>query len=179
MTVEETGTVGVAGTYTTESGTGRIYRYDDWGLWGRQFGENIFGAFIEQNVTRNGDTTTYATPTTRIDGTPSGQNPISGGAVWSGSVRAFETTLGADKTPVSGDARLEVNFDNATVDVDFTNLEAGHDDMSWSALQIASGAFRDKTLRPTIEGAFYGSAHQGAAGKFDRDGLRGVFGAVR
>ena len=179
VTVEETGTVGVAGTYTTASGARQIYGYDDWGLWGRQFGENIFGAFIEQNVTRNGDTTTYATPTTRIDGTLSGQNPVSGGAVWSGSVSAFETTLGADKTPVSGDARLEVNFGNATVDVDFTNLEADHDDMSWRALRIVSGAFRDRTLRPTIEGAFYGSAHQGAAGKFDRDDLRGVFGAVR
>ena len=179
VTVEETGTVGVAGTYTAESVTRQIYRYDDWGLWGRQFGENLFGAFIEQTVTRSGDTTTYATPTTRIDGTPSGQNPVSGGAVWSGRVRAFETTVGADKTPVSGDARLEVNFGNATVDVDFTNLEADHDDMSWRALRIVSGAFRDRTLRPTIEGAFYGSAHQGAAGKFDRDDLRGIFGTVR
>ena len=80
---------------------------------------------------------------------------------------------------MSGDARLEVNFGNATVDVDFTNLEADHDDMSWQALQIVSGAFQDTTLRPTIEGAFYGSTHQGAAGKFDRDNLRGIFGTVR
>jgi len=31
----------------------------------------------------------------------------------------------------------------------------------------------------TIEGSFYGANHEGAAGTFDRDGLTGVFGAIR
>ena len=81
--------------------------------------------------------------------------------------------------PVSGNARLEVDFDDTTVDIDFTDFEAGHDDMSWQALSIRNGAFRDTRGLATIAGAFYGTEHQGAAGKFDRDHLQGVFGAVR
>ena len=37
------------------------------------------------------------------------------------------------------------------------------------------GGFRDGTL----EGAFYGDSHEGVAGTFERDNMRGVFGALR
>ena len=30
-----------------------------------------------------------------------------------------------------------------------------------------------------MDGSFYGANHEGAAGTFDRDGLAGVFGALR
>ena len=179
VTLEETGTARVAGTYTNDSGTYEFYEHEQWGIWGKQFGDDIFGAFLEQNVTTAGNTTTYYTPYGSIHGTPSGHNPVSGTAVWSGKVRAFETVSGG-YAPVSGNAQLEVSFDDATVDVDFTGFEAGHNDMSWRALRIRNGAFRDPQVgQATIEGAFYGTEHQGAAGKFDRDNLLGVFGAVR
>ena len=81
--------------------------------------------------------------------------------------------------PVSGNARLEVDFGADTVDVGFTDFEAGHADMSWNSLALRAGAFSHTQDGATIEGAFYGSEHQGAAGKFRRGRLDGVFGVVR
>ena len=178
VTLEETGTVEVAGTLTVTAGTYSFYSYDDWGFWGRQFGENLFGAFLEDNTRQVGNTVFYQTPTTRISGTPSGSNPVDGSAVWNGSVRALDSSQ-SGYLPVSGDAQLEVDFDDTTIDVDFTNFDTDHDNLSWEGMQLTGGSFQDKQYFPTIEGAFYGSEHQGVAGSFDRDNLEGVFGAVR
>ena len=178
VTLQETGTTSFAGDYSDSSGTRSIYAFEDWGFWGQQFGANVFTAVIDQEITRLGNTTSYGTPTMRVSGTRSGSNPVSGRAVWLGDVRAFETGI-EGHLPVSGGARLEVDFSDATVDVDFTDLDRGHDDLSWQGLQMTAGAFRDAQTRPTIEGAFYGANHQGAAGQFERDNLHGVFGAIR
>ena len=178
FTLQETGTASLEGDYISGAVTRSIYSYDDWGFWGRQFGANVFTAAVEQSITTEGNITSYGTPTTRVWGTRSGSNPVSGGAVWLGGVRAFSTGL-EGHLPVSGSARLEVDFSDSTVDVDFTDFNGGHGDLSWQGLQMTAGAFRDSQSQPTIEGAFYGSNHQGAAGKFDRANLEGVFGAVR
>ena len=179
VTLEETGTVGPVSLTTDDSGAQvPLFRYDDWGIWGRQYSADLFGALIEQNVTQSGDTTTYWTPTTHISGTPTGSNPVTGGAVWTGDVRAFDTGHGG-YLPVRGDARLEVDFDHAEIDVAFSGFDEGYDDMSWSDLQLSGGTFQDTRADATIEGAFYGSDHGGAAGTFERDSLRGVFGAAR
>ena len=181
VTIDEAGYVQVAYTYTDDTGTHPVYEYEDWGIWGRQFQENLFGAFIEQVVTRAGNTFFYHTPTTELRGTASRSNPVSGNAVWLGGVRAFDTSH-SGYLPVSGSARLEVDFSDATIDVDFTDFDTDHDDISWEALQITGGSFRafhDRQYLPTIEGAFYGAEHQGVAGEFNRDNLSGVFGAVR
>ena len=179
VTLVESGTVTVAGGIIFDSVTRSIYRYDQWGFWGRQFDEKVFGAFIEQNVRDTGSIIFYDEPYGRIEGTPSGHNPVSGTAVWSGKARAFDTQSETGQMPVNGDARLAVDFAGATVDVDFTDFEAGHGDMSWRSLRLQEGAFRDTQGQATIEGAFYGTEHQGVAGEFNRDSLRGVFGAVR
>ena len=92
---------------------------------------------------------------------------------------AFDTHSDDGWTPVSGTARLAVDFGSATVDVDFTDFEAGHGDVSWRSLRLRAGAFSHTRDGSAIEGAFYGSDHQGAAGTFHRDRLQGVFGAVR
>ena len=178
VTLEETGAVSLIGEYSDSSGTRSIYEYDDWGYWGRQFGGNLFTAVVEQDITRDGNTIYYMTPTTRVFGTRSGSNPVSGEAVWRGGVRAFSTGSSSE-LPVSGSARLEVDFSDSTVDVDFTDFDRGYGDLSWQGLQVTAGSFRDAQSLPTIEGAFYGTSHQGAAGSFDRDNLKGVFGAVR
>ena len=167
-----------------ESGAARLlsagfYAFEDWGFWGEQFHEEVFRAFIEQRTETSGGTTTYYSPSGRIEGTLSGSNPVSGVAVWTGEVRAYETQSGGGWDPINGNARLAVDFDDSTVDVDFTAFEGGHSDMSWRSLQLRSGSFRHSQGQATIEGAFYGATHQGAAGKFNRDRLRGVFGAVR
>ena len=175
VTLEETGA-----TRDHISTEGYIfYSYNQWGFWAKQFQENIFGAFLEQESTRTGSITTYYTPYGRIEGTPTGHRPVSGSAVWSGKVRAFETHLRGN-VPISGNAHLEVDFSDSTIDIDFTDFEAGHSDMSWQSLQLVEGAFRDPQVgQATIQGAFYGTEHQGVAGTFDRDRLRGVFGARR
>ena len=182
VTLEEDGSVKVGFVGTDDAGTQHsIHEYGDWGLWGRQFQEDLFGAFVEKNFRRAGNSFSYWTPTTRVSGTRTGSNPVSGNAVWLGGVRAFDTNHGG-YLPVSGSARLEVDFTDATIDVDFTDFDTDHDDMSWQGIQLTGGSFQDTQYSPTyqtIEGAFYGEEHQGAAGKFDRDNLRGVFGAVR
>ena len=181
VTLVEAGSVQADGSITYDSETYSLYAYDDWGIWGLQFGENLFGVFLEENTRQVGSLIYFETPTARISGTPSGSNPVSGNAVWLGGVRAFDTSRGG-YPPVSGSARLEVDFSEATVDVDFTDFDTDHDDMSWQGIQLTGGSFQDTQYSPTyqtIEGAFYGDEHQGAAGKFDRDNLRGVFGAVR
>ena len=172
----ESGTVRTIGD--VDAGTG-FYAYDDWGFWATRFEEYVFGAFIEQRIRKVGQTTYYDSTQGRIDGTPAGDNPVSGTAVWSGKVRAFDTQSEASWMPVSGNAHLEVNFGDTTVDVDFTDFEAGYGDMSWRSLRLRAGAFSHTQGQATVDGAFYGSEHQGAAGTFRRDGLRGVFGAVR
>jgi len=178
VTLEETGAVSFIGEYSDSSGTRSIYAYDDWGYWGRQFGGTVFTAVIEQDIRREGDITTYYAPSTSVSGTRSGSNPVSGEAVWRGGVRAFSTGA-SGYLPVSGSARLEVDFFDSTVDVDFTDFDRGHGNLSWQGLQMTAGSFRDAQSQPTIEGAFYGTDHQGAAGGFDRANLKGVFGAVR
>ncbi|MDE0030019.1 MAG: hypothetical protein OXU42_11535 [Deltaproteobacteria bacterium] len=169
-TLHESGTVGPLDHFLA---------YDDWGFWGTQFGDSLFGAFVTQRVDDlGGGRRSYYAPGGRVSGTPAGNNPASGSAVWSGKVRAVDASDNR-WTPVSGDARLEVDFGRATIDVDFTELEAGHGDMSWRALRIRNGAFAHTQGSDSLSGAFYGIRHKGAAGTFRRDGLRGVFGAAR
>jgi len=66
-----------------------------------------------------------------------------------------------------------------TLDVDFTNFTEGHGDMSWQDLSIVDGAFQHSDGLDTLDGALYGNQHQGAAGTFERDRLRGIFGTLR
>ena len=172
------------------------YHFEDWGVWAGQFGREIFGAFIRQDLEERTsfDGSTYfrqGKPFGLTEGTPTGHNPVAGSAVWSGVVRAFEAGLGIESfsevnyTPVSGRAQLEVDFSDTTIDVDFTDFEAGHGNMSWRALQLRNGAFRDGEFGigffsgDAIQGAFYGDEHQGAAGTFERGGLQGIFGTIR
>ena len=92
-------------------------------------------------------------------------------------VENFEGTSVTTYSPVEGDARLEVDFTAITVDVDFTNFDNSRADMSWDGLAMENGAFGNGAAG--IEGSFYGADHEGAAGTFARDGLTGVFGALR
>ena len=174
---------------TGDAFTAEFYK---WGVWG--------GVLRDDYVTCTaigcppaGDTTFWAHLTSETDGTitatvhgaQSGTSPVSGAAVWSGDVHAYETedvmTSGGMSVttyaPVEGDARLEVDFAAVTVDIDFTNLDNSQADMSWDGLAVDNGAFGSGAAG--IEGSFYGADHGGAAGTFARDDLAGVFGALR
>lgn len=164
----------------------------NWGVWGGVLrddavacqaigcppaGDAIFWAYLTSE--------TDGTITVAVNGTPSGSSPVSGGAVWSGDVHAYGTddAVSPDGTSVTayaaveGDARLEVDFAAVTVDVHFTNFDGSRADMSWDGLAMDDGRFGNGVA--TIDGSFYGEAHEGAAGTFERDGLTGVFGALR
>ena len=163
-----------------------------WGVWGGILrddavtcqaigcppaGDTIFMVYFNYEID--------GTVGTMTQGTRSGTSPEMGSAVWTGDVKAYETedvvnfegTSATTYAPVEGDARIEVDFRAITVDVDFTNFDNSRADMSWDGLAMDNGAFWDETAG--IEGSFYGADHEGAAGTFARDGLTGVFGALR
>ena len=185
--LEETGTARRVGTTTysvsqiggrfpgTFTGTRPFYAIDNWGFWAKEDGATVFKVFIEENDSL------FATDefALRVEGAPTGSNPVNGSAVWVGSVRAYDVhpkTLG---TPVNGDARIEADLSTATVDVSFTGFTRGHAAMSWTNLHMTNGTFSQRSGYTSISGAFYGTAHEGVAGTFSRDRLDGVFGANR
>ena len=166
--------------------------FHSWGIWGGVLrddavsceaigcpppGDTIFMAFLNHEMD--------GTVSTTVRGTRSGTSPESGSAVWSGNVHAYETedvaTSGGTSVTtyaaVTGEAQLAVDFADVTVDVHFTNFDSGQTDMSWVRLAVNNGGFGNGVA--TIDGSFYGEAHEGATGTFERDGLRGVFGALR
>lgn len=100
--------------------------------------------------------------------------------MWTGGVRAYDAHPDSFGAPVTGTARLEVDFSAATVDVDFTGFSGGHPSLSWDALRVSNGRFHHtRGAYSEITGAFYGAEHQGVAGRFKSRRFDGVFGATR
>ena len=157
----------------TFSGSHTEYPFDDWGYWPTEGNETLYKAFIRGDM-ENGESYTL-----HIEGTPPDINPVSGSAVWSGGVRAYDTHPDTLGTPVGSGARIEVEFCAVTLDVELTNFTQGHDDMSWQDPSIVGGTFQHRSGLDTLDGAFYGDEHQGAAGAFERDRLRDIFGTLR
>ena len=162
------------------SGTRDTWSYSSWGVRGTDGGSQLFTATI--SGTNLGLDTTLIDPySTLVTGLYEFDNPVGyGTATWTGKVRAYETHPNTFGTPVGGDARLQMDLDSIleTIDVDFTNFDRGHANMGWNSVFVSLGGFRS-FLYGELEGKFYGNGHEGAAGTFERDGLKGVFGAVR
>ena len=138
-----------------------------WGVWARDGNETtLFRATI--NASRASQS--YAA---YVFGERSFSNPESGSATWSGDVRGITEGY----SPVQGDSQVVFDFATVSVDVYFTGFNDGRADMFWHDLaSSSSGRFSSGSQ---LEGAFFGQDHEGVAGKFDRDGLKGVFGAIR
>ena len=156
-----------------------FHALDGWGPWETEPGEDGIHALIPSGAGEPDQADLPGTASGQAQAAPTGSNPVSGSAVWSGSARATDTRPEADGTTVHGSARLEVDFGDATVDIDLTSFGADHEDMSWQALPMVDGTFRDSGDVASIDGAFYGSDHQSAAGSFDRNHLQGEFEATR
>ena len=168
--------------------------YEDWGLSGSVGKYSIFEAYLSGERRYHiftgeiEDTISYS-----YGGFVSSGFPLTGSAVWAGEVRAIHVSsehFGYDVetgrtnsitgSPIRGDSRIEADFSGRTVDVEFSALTSGpHQwpDMEWIGLRwdAAYSGFGDSTL----SGEFYGLEHQGVAGYFERDDMRGVFGAIR
>lgn len=167
--------VNVGGRFPgTFAGTRPIHSFDNWGLWAKVGDATLFRADIRPGSFGIGYTR-------HIEGTQTGSRPISGSAVWKGSVYAYDAHPNTYGTPVKGTARLQVNFKTTTVDVDFTGFNGGHPNLSWSGVSISNNGrfYRSSGAHNEMFGAFYGAEHQGVAGKFTHGRLDGVFGATR
>ena len=112
-------------------------------------------------------------------GAESGSNPVTGSAEWTGLVVALDRT--APDRAVQGKAALTYDFDDATLDVLFSDLRGArtHGDLSWDDLAVANGRFGQGSGANSLEGTFYGGAHEEAGGVFERNGIVGAFGAAR
>ncbi len=149
-------------------------RFDAFGVWG------------EYNAATTGAGTTnvkgidirFVVPTSLGDGSAS--NPTSGSASWSGAmtgVKVGRTGLGAE---VAGDAAMAVDFAEASLDLEFTNIAellSGADagDIRWQDVAMQAGGFTDDGL----DGRFYGPNHEEAGGVFERDDIAGAFSLKR
>lgn len=130
--------------------------FHNWGVWGGILRDDV-ATCAAIGCPPGGDEIYWVTlasegdgtVTTTVTGTPSGTSPVSGSAEWRGDVHGYETetvvTSGSTSVtthaPVQGDARIEVDFTAATVDVAFTNLDNDQADLSWSTLTMDGGAF--------------------------------------
>ena len=105
-----------------------------------------------------------------------------GGATWRGAMVGLDTrSFGAVEGEVTGEGDITLDIDSVTnpdVDVDITNIQ-GHSDITWSDIPLRDGNFATGQGADSIEGQFYGDAHQEAGGVFERNGLLGAFGAKR
>ncbi len=157
------------------SGERSSYSFEEWGLWAKLDDQTLFKLAIKDD-----DSLFSLSGLVRVvEGTGVGSNPSNGSAVWTGNVRAHDVHPDSYGTPVTGDARLEVDFGANTIDVMFENFSGGHTAKTWQNLHLSNGAFDYRHGYNTISGAFYGTEHQGVAGKFTHDRLDGVFGALR
>ena len=110
-----------------------------------------------------------------ISGARTGSNPLTGTATWTGGICG----VAGDFTRVTGTSRVTVDMSAGTADVRFSSFDDGRAGMGWDDLTLTNGGFRHRDSASSISGDFYGADHTGVAGKFDRGGLRGVFGALR
>ena len=114
-------------------------------------------------------------------GGPSGTNPVTGNATWTGMMVGADVSLTATAGNfVQGNATLSADLTRANLDVTFSNIRdlttnASHANITWADIPMADGAFD----AGTIQGSFYGSDHGEVGGIFSRNNLQGAFGAKR
>ena len=119
-------------------------------------------------------------------GNSPGTNPSAGGGAWHGVMVGMDTSNSA--TPphaVQGQASITVaSFANPEVDISFSGIHGvangeTYNDMDWTGVPIANGAFEHGTDTDSISGRFYGPNHEEIGGIFERDMILGAFGAMR
>ena len=143
-------------------------RVDRWSYWAGQGETELFEIVLDGDVPDG--------VSVHVSGNPSGSNPVAGSVTWVGAAHGYFARTDVLSPPfMRGSARLVMDLTAATVDVALFDFTAGARDMAWDDLPVVAGRFSDTTIR----GAFYGLGHEGVAGAFERDDVRGTFGAIR
>lgn len=119
-------------------------------------------------------------------GLPAGTNPSAGVLSWSGTVIGADVSESESRGhTILGDVDLSIaDILNPRVEIAFTNLfdfdaNAPRSSMTWSDVEVNDGAFVVDDEESRLEGTFFGDAHQEVGGVFERDGIRGAYGAQR
>ena len=122
-----------------------------------------------------------------VFGSPTATNPTSGSGLWTGVMVGVDVSdTDALGNAIQGEAEITIrDFLNPTVDVGFSNvfdLAAGTSrlDMSWQDIPLTSGEFHlSEANNDWIDGYFYGPNHEEVGGIFNRNLIRGAYGAKR
>ena len=143
--------------------------FSGWGDWGAFV---ISYALTPQRL--------HGTPIANTAGDSTFENPVAGGATWSG-IMAASTYRGVQ---VEGDADLTLDFAAMNVDVALTEITDGsdtsYDDINWRSLALENGGFAAAPAEnDSIQGRFYGPEHEEAGGIFEKNGMIGGFHAIR
>ena len=178
MWTEPSGAFGVFGALRAQPEPVAGLEIEDWGYWATLDGDTLFRAELSEWMADCLDGLCQGWDAF-VWGDKSGVNPTIGSATWVGY--ALAGSFGWDHLK-EGRAHLEADLSAATIDVHLTEL--GWASHSWTGLSMSDGAFSGDDGLASIEGAFYGSEHQGAAGSFKMDlgvgeNAVGVFGALR
>lgn len=180
MWTEPSGAFGVFGALREQSEPVAKLEAEDWGYWATLDGDTLFLARLNDRSSAAECLVPWCLGwDATVGGNESGVNPTIGSATWSGY--ALAGSVGSDRF-MEGQARLEADLSAATIDVHLTEL--GWASHSWTGMSMSDGAFGSEDDLASIEGAFYGAEHQGAAGSFEVDSgagenAVGVFGALR
>ena len=166
-------------------GTRSTYRFDNWGVWVEQDGSTIVAAYVTgDNPIDDPDNFRPDTYDLTIDGMPTGSNPSSGSATWTGLARGYDTSTERHGEPTEGQARFTVDFAATTIDAAITGFTGGQDDITYDDIPLrADGSFSSGFFGFGLDGRFYGDGHQAVAGQFGGgllgEGIQGVFAATR
>ena len=144
------------------------------------------GESIEKATDTGGPYTSY---NHQIGGLVAGTNPAAN-ATWqgimAGSVVEKDDTVELNVPEwVIGDAELSFDLAALELDATFSNivaLESGDTvaDLEWTGVSVDSGVFKQVVVAREnyIEGAFFGTGQEGAAGVFEQDSIHGTFSAM-
>ena len=146
---------------------------------------SLFAVWLEIDTYDGGSFVNRVTAYSLALGDAPGTNPGTGTLSWDGVMvgRNSDIDSASVSNVVQGDARVSAALSPAggmSVDIAFSNikdLNSGTSiaDMSWTDLSVIGGSFGSGT----IEGSFYGPAHEEVAGVFERNDVLGAFGARR
>ena len=170
--------------HSTDGGTGRYQQDGYYGAMAHAaFGTGFFRFHDWEG--QDGEVLDFYNRGSGIQGDLTGTRPA-GGATWDGRMIGHQSGLDAGEDPfVQGGARVRVSFGSDRVDIAFSGLssmdfEREVADFGFDDIPLSSDGTFEGFDEGHLEGAFFGPAHQEAAGMFHKNtnNMLGSFGAT-